>query len=406
VRGSLTRIRGSPPPKPRPRSLEILDFENRIKELEAENSKLEELKAEAEQNLDTSTLILIERNVKVHSLRRALDWERSEVARLTEKTEELARVNASVARQYSDRCAMLETQLAQATRELTEIRNAPAHLSSGMEEIVRDEDYFDCAFQELCQHIQEWVLRFSKSSDTRACRLTNEIKVDKIIDLLDNAILDGSDVDVYLADRVKRRDIFMSITATMMWESIFTRYLFAMDLKQRQHLKSLEKTLSKVGPTATVRSWRATTLALMSTHEEFQRQREQDTQRVVHFILETLSEILPPPSNLKAKIEEQLAKLIEFAVNLSIEMRCQRVEYVVLPPLLPEYDANGDLISQVIFNAAIMNERSGETTSNEALEAQKAVVQIVLFPLVVRKGDDSGEGDDEVVVCPAQVLCR
>jgi hypothetical protein len=28
----------------------------------------------------------------------------------------------------------------------------------------------------------------------------------------------------------------------------------------------------------------------------------------------------------------------------------------------------------------------------------------VLFPLVVKKGNDVGEGDDEVVVCPAQVL--
>jgi hypothetical protein len=51
-----------------------------------------------------------------------------------------------------------------------------------------------------------------------------------------------------------------------------------------------------------------------------------------------------------------------------------------------------------------MNERSGDTVSNEELEAAGAVVKIVLFPLVVKKGDDSGEGDEEIVVCPAQVL--
>jgi hypothetical protein len=28
----------------------------------------------------------------------------------------------------------------------------------------------------------------------------------------------------------------------------------------------------------------------------------------------------------------------------------------------------------------------------------------VLFPLVVKKGNDEGEGDEEIVVCPAQVL--
>jgi len=29
---------------------------------------------------------------------------------------------------------------------------------------------------------------------------------------------------------------------------------------------------------------------------------------------------------------------------------------------------------------------------------------MVLFPLVVKKGSDMGEGDEEIVVCPAQVL--
>jgi hypothetical protein len=69
---------------------------------------------------------------------------------------------------------------------------------------VRDEDYFDSACQQLCQHVQQWVLRFSKFSDTRACRLSSEIAADTRLDAstrqkidtrLDNAILDGSDVD-------------------------------------------------------------------------------------------------------------------------------------------------------------------------------------------------------------------
>jgi len=76
----------------------------------------------------------------------------------------------------------------------------------------------------------------------------------------------------------------------------------------------------------------------------------------------------------------------------------------MLPPLQPEYDANGELASKVSFNAALMNERSGESVSNEELEEQGATVRIVLFPLVVKKGDDSGDGDEEIVVCPAQVL--
>jgi hypothetical protein len=121
---------------------------------------------------------------------------------------------------------------------------------------IRDEDYFDSACQQLCQHVQQWVLRFSKFSDTRACRLSSEIQADTRLDTatrqkidtrLDSAILDGSDVDSLLADRVKRRDVFMSVVMTMIWEYVFTRYLFGMDREQRQKLKSLEKTLGEVG---------------------------------------------------------------------------------------------------------------------------------------------------------------
>lgn len=92
------------------------------------------------------------------------------------------------------------------------------------------------------------------------------------------------------------------------------------------------------------------------------------------------------------------------AVDLSIEMRTQRPEYIMLPPLQPEYDANGDLARKVYFNAALMNERSGETPSNETLDEQSAVVRVVLFPLVVKRGNEQGETNEEVVVCPAQVL--
>jgi hypothetical protein len=121
---------------------------------------------------------------------------------------------------------------------------------------IRDEDYFDSACQQLCQHVQQWVLRFSKYSDTRACRLSSEVAADRRLDpktrekietRIENTILDGSDPDMLLADRVKRRDVFMSLVMYMIWEYVFTRYLFGMDREQRQKLKVLEKTLTEVG---------------------------------------------------------------------------------------------------------------------------------------------------------------
>lgn len=270
--------------------------------------------------------------------------------------------------------------------------------------IERDEDYFESQCQQLCGHVQQWVLRFSKFSDSQACYLASEISEEKVVDRFENAILDGSDVDLYLRDRVMRRDVFMSVVMALIWEFIFTRYLFGMDRDQRSKLKLLERTLAEVGPAAAVNRWRATTLSLLSKREAFAAQRATDTEAILAEIYSTLATFLPPPSHLVKLIKDSLRKVLSAAVDLSIEMRTQRAQYMMLPPLQPEYDNQGELVRKVYFNAGIMNERSGATISNEALEAQRAVVRLVLFPLVVRKGDDDGAGGDEIVICPAQVL--
>ncbi|KAI7441691.1 hypothetical protein KC368_g9995, partial [Hortaea werneckii] len=269
---------------------------------------------------------------------------------------------------------------------------------------IRDEDYFDGACQKLCQHVQQWVLRFSKLSDNRICRFSNDIKDEKVEARLDNAILDGSDVDKLLGDRVRRRDVFMSVVMTMVWEYVFTRYLFGMDREQRQKLKALEKILAEVGPPRAVAQWRATTLTLLSKRPDFARQCGMDTEAVAGEIFALLCQLLPPPSNAEQQLFASLQKVIGVAVDLSIEMRTQRSEYIMLPPLQPEYDRNGDLVRKVYFNSSLMNERSGMFGSNQELEKDRAVVKIVLFPLVVKKGDEVGEGEEEIVVCPAQVL--
>jgi hypothetical protein len=124
----------------------------------------------------------------------------------------------------------------------------------------------------------------------------------------------------------------------------------------------------------------------------------------VQEIYATLARLLSPPSHFQKQVMDSLRNVMKLAVDLSIEMRTQRAEYIMLPPLRPEYDTNGDLVTKFMFNSAMMNERSGETSSNEDLEARQAVVKIVLFPLVVKKGDDNGDGDEEVVISPAQVL--
>ena len=380
--------------------------------LQEANEVIERLK-QTNEGLRSSTSAIA---VKHHEEVRRLETQHAQTSRELESVRSTTGLHARTVQEKDSEIAQLRAQLEASTAQIRELQQQILETSrptSAAESDFLDNhdvDYFDHRCQQLCSHVHQWVLRFSKFSDMRACRRTSEINDEKLIDRLDNAVLDGSDVDNYLVDRVRRRDIFMSMTMTMIWEFVFVRYLFGMDREQRQKLKTLEKQLQDVGPTHAVRQWRAVTLTLLSRRPAFKKQRDQDTEAVVQTILTSLSKILPPPSNLEGQIQSQLRKVIREAVDLAIEMRCQRAEYAMLPPLQPEYDDNGELTETVGFNAALMNDRTGgasqpaDDSRNEELEAAGATVRVVLFPLVVRKGDDVGKGEDEVVVCPAQVL--
>lgn len=440
----------------------LQDMESRLDQLISENRLLIASRDEAEDKLrnasvsrrksdralNSSSADLRDREAEVEQLKNSVDWLQKEMSRVTQENEGLTASNAALAAAHA---AEVTTVRESSTRELDDLRSQHNALSSEMDDrvrqeiesalaqkdaelrrlreeleeardkvkelqqqiassvndnalVFRDEDYFDAACQKLCGHVQQWVLRFSKHSDHRRCRRLVDISDEKIADRFENAFLDGSDADAYLSDRVRRRDVFMSVVMTMVWEYIFTRYLFGMDREQRKKLKSLEKQLGEVGPRRAVHRWRATTLTLLSRRPAFASQRQSDTEAVALEIFGTLSRILPPPSQNEDQLLDSLRKVLRVAVNLSLEMSTQLAEFIMLPPLQPEYDTNGDLARQVFFNAALMNERSGETTSNDELESSQAVVRIVLFPLVVKKGNDVGEGEEEVVVCPAQVL--
>ncbi|KAJ5143171.1 uncharacterized protein N7515_001958 [Penicillium bovifimosum] len=414
----------------------LQEIETRLDQLISENRLLIAARDEAEEKLrstsvarrksdralNTRDVDLRDRESEVEQLKSSIEWLQKETSRLTQENEAITASNASLAAAHA-------AEMESSTRKLADIQSQQFELTSQLEDrvrqeigsaleqkdielrrlrteleeardkvkelqqqiaasvhdnalVFRDEEYFHAACQKLCGHVQSWVVRFSKHSDKRRCRPLSDLQDEKIADRFDNALLDGSDPDAYLSDRVGRRDVFMSVVMTMVWEYIFTRYLFGMDREQRQKLKSLEKQLSEVGPPRAVHRWRATTLTLLSRRPAFAAQRESDTEALL----------------------DNLRKIMRVAVNLSLEMRTQLAEFIMLPPLQPEYDTNGDLARQVYFNAALMNERSGLTTDNTELEAQQSIVRIVLFPLVVKKGNDVGEGDDEEVVCPAQVL--
>ncbi|KAL8998059.1 MAG: hypothetical protein Q9169_002827 [Polycauliona sp. 2 TL-2023] len=436
------------------RSEEVDSYREGIESREAwlrqKDTELSQLK-ETIETLEAHVTQLEDANQELQTSSRGLDDHQEQYSRLEEEHAEI------------------HQQWQQSTRELQDLRQQHTQLSAGMEDIVRhevttalesknselhtlqsslssaqaqirtlqaqllastskqqssssdsllsrDEDYFDTLCSTLHHQITQWVLRFSKFSDSRTCYLSPEIRDSAIVDRIENSILDGTDADLYLSDRIKRRDIFMSIVMTMIWEYIFTRYLFGADRDLRQKLKSIEKLLSDTpsNSRSAIHKWRATTLHLLSKREQFAKQRDADTEAVTETIYETLATILPPPSHLVGTVKQGLGKVVAKCVELSVEMRVQRWEYVMLPPLQPEYDTHGDLARKVYFNASLMNCRGGGGDGgegNEELERRKAVVRIVLFPLVVRKGEvgdgnTGGEGDavEEIVVWPAQVL--
>jgi hypothetical protein len=417
-----------------------------------------------EDALQTRDVYLQHKDDELEHLKSTLEGLQHQVSQLTEANAGLTAAHAarSLDGGYEEQYRALEAEHRAAqeqweanSRELDELRSKHVNLSGGMEDIVRtevtaalaskeaelravreelaatqeqvrslqqqilrrntsdteevpvyDEDYFETQCQKLCQAIQTWVLRFSKYSDTKICRSIKDLSDETIHDRYEDVMLDGSDVDSLLRDRVRRRDVFMAVVMGMVQQYIFMRYLFGMDREQRTKLKTLEKQLSEVGSDAAVARWRSTTLHLLTQRPAFADQRTTDTAELVDDIYTTLAKVLNPPADKRSAARESLAKVLNSAVDVSIAMRIQRAQYVMLPPLQPEYDQNGDLARTVPFNASMMNERSGQYASNEALEEQGATVQMVLFPLVEKQGDDDGLGRDEIVVCPAQVLVR
>ena len=253
----------------REKDIEIAQMRDTLRNLEQEIARLTELSrnlTEANRNLTADTNAryaqVQSEGAEVHQKwqesSRALEELREQHTQLTSGMEEVVRHEIALA--LDDRNAEIKRLNKELESAMEQIKTLQKQMLASKQGdsflVVRDEDYFDSACQQLCQHVQQWVLRFSKFSDTRACRLSTDVANDpkldppmreKIETRLDNAILDGSDVDMLLADRVKRRDVFMSVVMTMIWEYVFTRYLFGMDREQRQKLKSLEKTLSEVG---------------------------------------------------------------------------------------------------------------------------------------------------------------
>ncbi|PYH38816.1 uncharacterized protein BO87DRAFT_298929, partial [Aspergillus neoniger CBS 115656] len=283
-----------------------------------------------------------------------------------------------------------------------DINSAGESLSTSI--VLYNINHFHDSLDTLFRLCFDWVSNFLEPFSDVLCRSLDDLHPANSRDRFRDAILNGSDVDALLAYPIHRRNIFMSVTMTMIWELIFTRYLFGLERSIRSGIKRLEKELGQTLPQEVVHRWRATTLNLLSQDTELKQQQERDIQAISLTIIDTLMSILSERSPYKPRLREELDEVLRLAVKLSVEMRTQMADYIMLPPLQPEYDSQGNLTNQIFFNASLMHDESGVYASDEQAQSEQAVVRLVLFPLVVRKGDDDGKGDEEVVVYPAQIV--
>lgn len=146
-------------------------------------------------------------------------------------------------------------------------------------------------------------------------------------------------------------------------------------------------------------------MTILSARPTFETKRVADAEEIVNTILHLLNYLLPPPPQYASLALESLRNLVHDAVQLAIEMRTQRAEYVMKRPPRPEYDDNGDVTNTINFSASIMQNRGAEAVSDQELEAEGATVKMILFPQVIRRGNEYGENyDTEVTVLPMQVL--
>ncbi|KAG0639027.1 hypothetical protein HOY80DRAFT_886942 [Tuber brumale] len=462
-----------PPSIRRRQSLQIVDLENRLQTLAAENTDLTHDKANVEKSLNEAIArgkseakalsldleekktLLEEKDSQIEELQRKIEWYRTEVTRLSQTNDSLNQTNTALSTSYKLSYAALKAKydkkqeaMLKLSDEHLELQRNFTEMQTGMESIIRTElsekdtelerlrvelerareevrklqnklsarqtnkyvdtkdiAYFNSSCKNIFQSVKIFCKQFSSFSTGKKCVHVHRIADETMRDRVEAVMLDDRGVRRMLKEEKRRPEVFMAIVMRMVWELVFTRYLFGLEAEERRKLLSLEKILTDVGAPAAVHQWRATTLTLLSQRPAFPPKRNADIESVVATILSQLSTLLPPPQQYTQLAHSSLASIITSAVSLAIDMRTQRAEYVMLRPPAPTYDENGDVNNTVPFISSRMANRGSDPATDAELEAEGATVKAILFPMVIRRGDEYGERyERESVVLKMQVL--
>ncbi|KAI5791968.1 hypothetical protein EDC01DRAFT_616257, partial [Geopyxis carbonaria] len=450
-----------PPSIRRRQSLMIVDLESKLSDLAAENTGLTQEKANVDKALaesrfkhqklsvtlqeaiETRNGIITSKDEEIAELSKKLEWYRTEVQRLSTENTQMGNQYKSNMQSWKERYDQKQEQLLQLSAQHSELEhkfnalNSVAgsvgekdqelsrlrhELEKAREEVrrlqrrvstrqsdryldIKDHAHFVQSSARLFASVQEFATHFSSYSAGRRCTHVHRVPDDAAKDRFENVMLDDRGVRRMLKDEARRPAVFTAILMRLIWELVFTRYLFGLATAERHALLSLQSTLAEVGAPPAVHQWRATTLTLLSQRSIFRAQVTTDTDAAVADIMRHLNFLLPPPPQYSAQAVSALRRVLTSAVELALEMRTQRAEYVMLKAPRPIYDDNGEVSNTVYFNSTRMHALNHPPDSQSQLDRDAATVALVLCPLVIRRGNELGEDyHQEAVVQKMQVF--
>ncbi|KAA8902941.1 hypothetical protein FN846DRAFT_908310 [Sphaerosporella brunnea] len=278
-----------------------------------------------------------------------------------------------------------------------------------VEEGAKTCQYFSDSFERLLESVKEWSRDFSTASAGRRSMHLHSVLNEAARDRIESVMLDDRGVRRMLKDEERRHFVLTAICMRLIWEFVFTKYLFGLETETRQNLLTLERTLVESGERRAVHRWRTTTLSLLLKTSSHSTTLTSAVESVVTEIATHLNHILPPPPDRAPALISSLRNLVSQAAKLAIEMRTSEEVYVMKRQPLPEYDDHGEVSDTVPFNPRAMRINQEDISSNGHIDlpsneanTPEASVKLVLFPLVVVQVSEPCE--DESVVFPMQVL--
>ena len=304
-----------PPSIRRRQSMQIVDLENRLQALAAENTDLTHDKANVEKSLNEAITrgkgeakalkldleekkaLLEEKDSQIEELQRKIEWYRTEVTRLSQTNDSLSQTNTSLSTSYKLSYAALTAKydkkqeaMLKLSREHSELQRNFTEMQAGMESIIRTElsekdtelerlrvelerareevrklqnkvsarqtnkyidtkdiAYFNSSCKNIFQSVKIFCKQFSSFSTGKKCVHVHRIKDETARDRVEAVMLDDRGVRRMLKEEKRRPEVFMAIVMRMVWELVFTRYLFGLEAEERRKLLSLEKILTDVG---------------------------------------------------------------------------------------------------------------------------------------------------------------